>query len=143
MNSGLVFAIRKRSTDLETMHRTKPQVLADTLVNHLFVHAATTCVDGMGTDREVFVPKHAPHTQHLEAFRVVRIDEELISHVVPISSSRSRSRILPCGEPLVQPHVLPAAEHDRDALVQRSGCDLGNGLAPCACATSGGLYNLR
>ena len=117
MNWSLVSLSGSGSTDLDTKHGTKPQVLADTLVNHLFVHAATTCVDGMGTDREVFVSKHATHTDHLEAFRVVRIDEELISHVPLILSSRPRSRFLPGGEVLVQPHVLPAAEHNRDALV--------------------------
>ena len=52
------------------------QILADTLVHHLLVHAPSTPVSWMRTDREVVVAKHAPHAQYFEAFGAVRIDEE-------------------------------------------------------------------
>ena len=88
--------LRKRGhTGPDAQHRPKPQVLTDALVHHLFVHAATTSVRGMRTNREVLIAKHAPDTEHLEALRFVRLDKESISHVQSPSGSANTKSVLP------------------------------------------------
>ena len=66
----------------DAQHRPKPQVLADTLVHHLLVHAAAPSVRGMRTNRQILVAEHAPDTEHLQALRFVRLHEESVSHGV-------------------------------------------------------------
>ena len=101
---------KRRRADLNAEHRAKPQVLADALVNHLFVHAATTFVCGMWSDREVFVAEHAPHTEDLEAFRFVRIDQELISHDVNVDRCQFMgSKLRPQGPSGTQSATVCAA----------------------------------
>ena len=74
-----------RRGDVDAQHVPEPGVLADTLVHHLFAHAAATDVPDARPHLEVVVLELAPDTDDFEALRFVGIGEECVGHAQSFS----------------------------------------------------------
>src|SRR4051794_27282460 len=74
------FCRQRRSADIDIEHRSKPDVLADTLMHHMLMEAPAARIDRMRTYGKIVIGEHAPGTDHLDALRVICIDQKLVSH---------------------------------------------------------------
>src|SRR5262249_18888423 len=67
-------------TYLDTKHVAKPQVLADALMHHLLVHAASARVASIRTERKILIMKLTPHAHNFDSFRFIRFYQKTIFH---------------------------------------------------------------
>src|SRR4029453_4659284 len=82
---------KRRGSNIDTQHRPKPQVLAHALVNHLLADAAASAIGLMRTHGQVLVLEHAPDAYDLHDFRLVGVNEELVSHRPSLDPAPRRS----------------------------------------------------
>ena len=68
------------SPDIDTQDSFEPEVLAHTLVNHLFMYAPAPGVLRVRAGGEFLVLEHTPDTQHLDALCFVGVHDKPISH---------------------------------------------------------------
>src|SRR5262245_36883980 len=69
------FALRKRRrTDIDAQHAPKPGVLADALMHHVLVHAASARIRRMRPHWKILVPELAPDAQDFEPLGLVALD---------------------------------------------------------------------
>jgi hypothetical protein len=55
-------------------HRSKPNVLADTLMHHMLMETTAPAICRGGAHREIMVREHAPGTDHFDALRLISVD---------------------------------------------------------------------
>ena len=86
LESNLAFRKRRRS-DIDTKHRSKPRIFADALVHHLFLNAASAWIVMLWPHGEILVSELAPDTEDFHTFGGVTVDKEVVPHRCILSLS--------------------------------------------------------
>src|SRR5207237_9321926 len=73
-------ARERRRADVDAEHGAKPGVLADALMHHVLAHAASPRIVRLRTHVEILIAELAPHAEHLDALRLVAVDQEVVRH---------------------------------------------------------------
>jgi hypothetical protein len=78
------FLLRKRGrADIYAKHVAEPQVLADALMNHVFMDAPAPRIAGTRAEEQILVQEFTPDADHLEPFGGIGLDQEVVNHKPP------------------------------------------------------------
>src|SRR5258708_1270060 len=72
-----------RRVDVNPQHADKPQILAHTLVHHLFVHAAPSRVALARTERKIAVAEFTPHAHNFDSLGFIGFHKKFVFHGRP------------------------------------------------------------
>src|SRR6185312_3129603 len=76
---------QRRGADINSQHVHEPEILTDTLVDHVLVNAAPTGIGTGRPNRQIVVLELAPDAHQLQALSVVSLDQKIISRGYSIS----------------------------------------------------------
>ena len=90
---------QRRRACLDSQHGAKPQILAYTLMHHLFVHAPAPRIFRVRPKLQLLVAKLAPHAHYFQPLGLIRLHKKVVSHRRP--PKEKSPRILPPSPPQV------------------------------------------